>query len=214
MLAVHFYRPQRNWGKVMFFHVSVILFTGSIPAYIAGGIPVCLAVWGLVSQHALQVSRPTPRGEVEGSGLGKGSPGTHPGGGEVEGSGLGGLQAHTGGISRPTPGRRGSPGPHPGGIPACTEADPPMATAVGGTHPTGMHSCLVSKLTCCVGNTLLCLETINQEQFWILFLWAIFYVVEVHTVKGMTQEGETTERNRSLENFWSVFTLAKDENHT
>ena len=41
---------------------------------------------GVVSQHALQVSRPTPRGEVEGSGLkGGGSPGPHPGG----------LQAHT-----------------------------------------------------------------------------------------------------------------------
>ena len=46
-------------------------------------------------------------------------------GGEVEGSGRG-----------------GSPGPHMGGIPACTEADPPStATAAGGTHPTGMHSC-------------------------------------------------------------------------
>ena len=47
---------------------------------------------------------------------------------------MGGLQAHTQG---------GSPGPHPGGIPACTEAGTPqqMATASGGTHPTGMHSC-------------------------------------------------------------------------
>ena len=43
-----YYRPQRSWGKVMFLHVSVILFGG--------------------------VSRPTPRGEVEGSGWG-GSPG-------------------------------------------------------------------------------------------------------------------------------------------
>ena len=34
---------------------------------------------GIVSQHALQISRPTPRGEVEGSGLGK-SPGQHRGG--------------------------------------------------------------------------------------------------------------------------------------
>ena len=24
----HFYRPQRSWGKVMFLHVCVILFTG------------------------------------------------------------------------------------------------------------------------------------------------------------------------------------------
>ena len=50
----------------MFLHVSVILFMGGggIPAYIAGGIPACLAagMGGVVSQHALQVSRPTPRG--------------------------------------------------------------------------------------------------------------------------------------------------------
>ena len=26
----HFYRPQRSWGKVMFLHVSVILFTGGV----------------------------------------------------------------------------------------------------------------------------------------------------------------------------------------
>ena len=29
--------------------------------------------------------------------------------------------------------------PGPGGVPG---GDPPMATAVGGMHPTGMHSCL------------------------------------------------------------------------
>ena len=52
-------------------------------------------------------------------------------------------------VSRPTPGGS-SPGPHPGGspgphlgecIPACTEADFLMATAVGSTHPTGINSC-------------------------------------------------------------------------
>ena len=71
-------------------------------------------------------SRPTPREKLRG--LTKGSPGPHSG---------------------------GSPGPHPGGlqantrggglcIPAYIEADPPppwTATAVGSTHPTGMHSC-------------------------------------------------------------------------
>ena len=55
--------------------------------------------WGVVSQHALQVSRPKPRGGVEGSGLG-GSPGLHPGG----------SQAHTHGVSqhalKQTPPRR------------------------------------------------------------------------------------------------------------
>ena len=51
----------------------------------------------VISQHALQVSRPTPRGGVEGSGLG-------------------GSQAHTegGGFSRPTPG---------GGFSRCTPHD-------------------------------------------------------------------------------------------
>ena len=56
----------------------------------------------------------------------------------------GGVQAHT----------RGGPGPYWGGvqaqaggcIPTCTEADTPppqhTTTAAGGTHPTGMHSCL------------------------------------------------------------------------
>ena len=85
---------------------------------------------------------PTPKGEVKRDLAG------------------GGLQAHTqggvegdlaGGVSRPTPKgevegdlARGVSRPTPGGvsIPACTEADPPppMATATGGTHPTGMHS--------------------------------------------------------------------------
>ena len=56
---------------------------------------------GGVSQHALQVSRPTPKGELVGSGWG-------------------GLQAHThGGVSRPIPGGQGWC------IPTCTEADPP-----------------------------------------------------------------------------------------
>ena len=71
---------------------------------------------GVVSQLALQVSRPTPRGEVEGSGGPGGSPGPH-----LRGK----LRGLAGGVSRPTPGG-GSPGPHTGGcIPACTEADPP-----------------------------------------------------------------------------------------
>ena len=91
-----FYHLQQSWGKVVF-------------------TCVCDSVHrGVVSQHALQVSRPTPRGEVEGSALG-GSPGPHPGGK---------LRDLAWGVSRPTPGGEGcSPGPHLGGIPACTEAD-------------------------------------------------------------------------------------------
>ena len=74
------YRPQRSWGKVMFLHVSVILFTG-----------------GVVSQHALQVSGgspgPHPGGRLRGLLVRGvcwptpwGSPGPHQG------------------VSRPTPG--------------------------------------------------------------------------------------------------------------
>ena len=80
-----FYHLQTKFAKVMFLHVSVILSGGG------------------VSQHALQVSRPTPKGEVEGSGRG-------------------GCLLRGGAYSV-------------GGLPA-------MATAAGGTHPTGMHSCL------------------------------------------------------------------------
>ena len=61
------------------------------------------------------VSRPRPKGEVGGGGLG--------------------VQAQA---------REGCPGPR-WCIPAYTEADTPppeqTATAAGGTHPTGMHSC-------------------------------------------------------------------------
>ena len=90
-----------------------------IPACLAGGIPACLAA-GLQG-----VFWPTPWG------------------GEVEGSGQGGLQAHTGGgVSRPTLGE-GSPGPHLGGVSqhALRQTPPWTATAMGGTHPTGIHSC-------------------------------------------------------------------------
>ena len=70
--------------------------------------------WGCVSHHALQVSRPTPKGELEGSDRG----------GSLQAHTQGGLQVHTqGGFSKPTP--RGVSKPTPGDIPACTEADPP-----------------------------------------------------------------------------------------
>ena len=83
----------------------------------------------VVSQHALQVSRPTPRwgGGVEGSG--QGSLQAH-----TLGEGEWGLQAHTRGVSRPTP--RGGESWH------ALKQTPPMATVAGGTHPTGMHSCV------------------------------------------------------------------------
>ena len=120
-----------------------------------GGIPACLA--GLQAHT---------QGKVEGSGLGEGvsrptprgvSPDPHPGG-VSRPTPRGSLQAHTWGVSRPTPGgvsrptpgglqahTRGSPGPHWGGGSqhALRQIPPPQqtATVVGGTHPTGMHSC-------------------------------------------------------------------------
>ena len=67
---------------------------GGIPACLAGGIPACLAgLPGGVSQHALQVSKPTPKGQLEGSP--GGSPGLHL---------VGSSGPHLGGFSRPKPG--------------------------------------------------------------------------------------------------------------
>ena len=129
------------------------IFAGVCHSVQGGGIPACIAVglWG--------VSRPTPRGKVEGSGHGgspgphlQGSPGPHPGGSPGPHLGVsrltprGGIQAHTqGGLQVHT--WRGVC------IPACTEVDTPTAhpnppppwtaTAVGGMHPTGMHSCFM-----------------------------------------------------------------------
>ena len=107
------YRPPTKFAKVMFLHVSVILSMGWVVV-----VDLC--------QHALQVSRPTPGGEVEGSGWGVSRP-THRG--KLRGLARGGLQAHTGGYPSmpcrspgPHPEGRlrglagvGSPGPHPGG---------------------------------------------------------------------------------------------------
>ena len=131
---IYFYRPQRSWGKVIFSQESVILFTwgdggvwswgvwswggsacsGRVPA--PGGLVLGWPALGDVCSGG-QVSRPTPKGEVEGNqiqvhtkgrnwgGLG---PGPHPRGqlrgirsrrtpkGEVEGD-L--VQVHTPGGS-------------------------------------------------------------------------------------------------------------------
>ena len=68
-------------GNVICLQVCVCPQGGAIPACIAGGIPACLAtgLQGVLSQYALQVvsqhalqqvlgevSRPTPKGKVEG----------------------------------------------------------------------------------------------------------------------------------------------------
>ena len=138
--------PQTKFrAKVIFLHLSVILFMG-------GWYPSMHYRW----YPSMPCSR-SPGGWYPSMpcSLQGGCPGPHPGGklrGLARGVSrptLGGLQAHTGrvsrttpgGVSRPTPGG-GSPGPHPVGglqahtwgvprptpggcIPACTEADTP-----------------------------------------------------------------------------------------
>ena len=74
----HVTEARHNAEKHSLLHLSVILFTGGrggIPACIADGISACLAdLQGVVSQHALQVSRPTPKGRLRGSGPGPAPP--------------------------------------------------------------------------------------------------------------------------------------------
>ena len=102
---------KRSLRRLRFYTcLSVILFTGG-------------------------VSRPTSRGEVGGSGQVGLQAHTQWG---LQAHTQWGLQAHTWGGGQgvgvfPGPGRW---------IPVCTEADTPQqtATAVGSTHPTGMHS--------------------------------------------------------------------------
>ena len=83
----------------MFLHVSVCPRGGGSPGPHLGDRLRGLAEVG--------VSRPTPGGDIERSGLGGVSRPTPRGG--VEESGWGCLQAHT---------QRGSPGPHPGVYPS------------------------------------------------------------------------------------------------
>ena len=173
--------PPANefWGKVIFLHLSVILFTGGCyPSMHCRWYPSmhCSRSRGGLWYPSMpcRFPGPHPRGKLRGIRPG-GSPGPHPRG-KSRGSGLGGspdprprgkltgiwqgcLQTHTwGGLQTHTQGV--CPGPHlgghqahtggvmsrprPGWIPGCTEADTPpqqTATAPGGTHPIGMHSC-------------------------------------------------------------------------
>ena len=86
-----------------------------------------LCFYTCLSVHGGGVSRPIPRGKVEGSGWG-GSPGPH--GGEVEGSGW------EGGFSRPTPG--GVSRPTPRGVSRPTPRGECPGPGRGGVHPS-MH---------------------------------------------------------------------------
>ena len=137
----------------MFLHVSVILFMGGLGWYPSmhcrwhPSMPCSRSPGGLVSQHALQVSRPTSRGKLRGLAWG-GSPTPKEGlqantQGGLQANTQGGLQAHTQGVSRSTWGGLQAH-TREGCIPACIEADPLTATAAGSTHPTGMHSTFVN----------------------------------------------------------------------
>ena len=136
--------PPANefWNKVIFLHLSVILFTGGCyPSMHCRWYPSmhCSRSGGGLWYPSMpcRFPGPHPRGKLRGVRPG-GSPGPHPRG-KSRGSGLGGspgpcprgklrgifqgcLQTHTwggspdphpGGVSRPTP--RGSPSPHRGG---------------------------------------------------------------------------------------------------
>ena len=135
---IPFYRPQTKFAKVMFLHVSVILSIG-----------------GVLSQHALQVvSQPCSKSPGGYPSMPCRFPGPHPGG-KLRGIWPGGSPGPKprGKLREIWPG--GSPGPDlggpapregllPEGVPApggVWRHPPVMATAVGGTHPTGMHSC-------------------------------------------------------------------------
>ena len=137
-----YHRPKRSYGKVMFLHLSVILFTGdvSVPACTTGHMTGGLCPGGSLSRVGVSLSG---RVSVQGGGL------------SVWGGSLFGgvsvsicLCLHLGrdppgqttpsadtSLGRHPPGRHHALGRHP----------PPTATAAGGTHPTGMHSCLKRK---------------------------------------------------------------------
>ena len=170
MECIHnIYHPQTKFAKVMFLHMSVVLFTGrgwysSMHCRSPGSHPgekVRGLAWG-------GAPGPHPGGKLRGLAWG-GAPGPHPGG-KLRGLAWGELQVHTqggswevwpGGVSRSTPGvSRPTPwgglqAHTQGGLQAHTQGGypsmhwgrhpPPQqtATAAGDTHPTGMHSCLL-----------------------------------------------------------------------
>ena len=88
---------------------------------------------GLVSQHGLQVFRPTPGGRLRGLAGGVSRPTSS---GEAEGSGQGDLQVHTRGGGKLRGLAGGSPGPHPGGEVEGSGWGGLQAHTWGGSRPT------------------------------------------------------------------------------
>ena len=130
--------PPANevWGKVIFLHLFVILFTGgvlsqhalqvasqhvlhggvdAIPACIAGGIPACLP--GGSANRRCAPGAVIPRGCLVPGGAWFWAGAWSPGAGVLL---LGGCLLET----------------------------PRTTTAAGGAHPTGMHSCLFLRFNC------------------------------------------------------------------
>ena len=134
----------------MFLHVSVCPQGGVVSQHalqVSGGcIPACLAGFQTHTQGGAWGIWPGGSPDLHLGGLQatpRGSPGPHPGG--SPGPHLGRSPGpHLGGVSRPTPG--GCLQAHTRGVYASMHwgRPPPrlMASAAGGVHPTGMHSCL------------------------------------------------------------------------
>ena len=144
-----FYRLQTKFAKVMFLQVSVCPGGGGIPACIAGGIPACLAAGGGISAC---IAGGIPACLAAGGGIPACIAGGIPACLAAGGVGQQGGWVHTQGKLRGL--TRGGSMPTPGGVQAHTRGcisqhalrqTPPSpvwtATAAGGTHPTGMHSC-------------------------------------------------------------------------
>ena len=101
-------------GARLYFHRHLWFCSRGGGWWLVPGVSGLVMGGGVVSQHALQVSRPTPKREAYG---------------DLRG----GQQAHTQGGSW-------------GGSGQGVWRPPVTATAAGGTHPTGMHSCFVNFL--------------------------------------------------------------------
>ena len=151
---------KRSLRRLCFYRCVSVHVGGVIPACIAGGIPACFAAglqMGLCGIPAYLAGfqahtqggswrgsgwggggspGPHPRGAVEGDQARVGSPGPHSRG-KLRGIWPGGACSEVA-CSRGVPAPRGEGMPAPGGV---WRPPPVTATAAGGTHPTGMHSC-------------------------------------------------------------------------
>ena len=133
--STYYYRPQRSWGKVMFLQVCVILFTGGVPDQVhplGPGIPPRPAAPpgpGTHPRPGAPLTRYTPPDQM------------HPP-----------DQVHP--RTRYTPWTRYTPQDQvhpPDQVHLPDQVRPPpepgrYGLRAGGTHPTGMHSCLAKFL--------------------------------------------------------------------